>query len=98
VLNKTPTTILRRDDTSIPVKTSNPQATAKVADVIGSAALIVSTNEAEVPWNPTLVAQKPKVKQSPANTKYLVSLFVSRDLTTIGESFRRDDDGDDGAS
>jgi hypothetical protein len=49
VLNKTPATILRREAVSIWVKTSNFQDTAKAADVIGSAALMVSTKEAEVP-------------------------------------------------
>ena len=66
VLNKTPATMLRREEISIDVKTSSFHDTASTAEVIGSAALMVSTNAADVPWNPTLVAQKPRVKQIPA--------------------------------
>lgn len=65
---------------SIRFTLSNPYETAKVAEVMGSAALTVSTKLAEDPEKPRLVAKKPKVKQSPANTKYRVCVDSSTNL------------------
>ena len=51
----TPQTIATRDDTSTLVRTSNPHMTARIALVIGSDALMVSTKAAEAELNPRFV-------------------------------------------
>lgn len=60
--NKTPATMVRRDATSSQLNTSMPQATAVAAEVIGSAALTVSTNDGDAPEKLRLVAAKPSAK------------------------------------
>jgi hypothetical protein len=80
VESKTPITMVPKLPISIRFTLSKPYETAKVAEVIGSAALTVSTKLAEVPEKPRLVAKKPKVKQSPANTKYRVCVDSSTNL------------------
>jgi hypothetical protein len=82
VESKTPATMLAKLETSIRVKVSKPQLTAKLADVMGSAALMVSTKAAELPLNPILVAQKPSVKQSPAKINWRV-LVVCNSVVAV---------------
>ena len=61
----TPATILPKLAISWIVKVSNPHDTAKNADERGSAALIVSTNDAADALNPRLVATNPIVNAIP---------------------------------
>jgi len=72
VLIKTPTTTTARETLSGVLKVSMPQATAVAADVMGSAALIVSTKAADELWKLKLVARKPKQKKAPVKNRSLV--------------------------
>ena len=69
VLNTTPATMHNKASTSELDSTSSLAQTASPADVSGSAAFIVSTKDADVPRNPTLVKKKPNVKKIPDPTK-----------------------------
>ena len=62
VLHTTPIIMPPSDATSLGPNLSMPQKTAVAAEVIGSAALTVSTNAADPVLNPTFVRRNPIVK------------------------------------
>ena len=66
----TPTTKPAKLRTSLELNCSNFHHTATLADVMGSAALMVSTKAADAPPKPKLVAKNPMAKHNPANDKY----------------------------
>ena len=66
----TPATIDAKDNNSGGLKYSIFHRTHKAALVMGSAALMVSTNAGEEPEKPILVAKNPMVKNVPAKNKY----------------------------
>lgn len=70
VEHRTPTMMPPKLAVSYVDRISNPYETANAADVMGSAALIVSTKAADDVPNPMLVAKNPNVKHEPDHIKY----------------------------